>query len=214
MTAAGIRNSGGAACAFYACLRERGRGLPVWCLPRSRAARLAARGAFEVPRRTPSAERGATHGTARPGEDERQMWSQLSEDVLSEVFKAVAASPAAGATVRGLAAAALVCRHWREAALGDAVAPLWRALHWECCRHTDPPLPDLVVGLGAACGRNEAVRTYRRRAVCSRAHRQPAHAPVFFQARGRADQGVLVPADTLQVPDKHFCLRHSFPHTH
>ena len=186
----------------------------VSCLDPARPGWLPAARSRSLDGLPQAAERGATHGTARPGEDERQMWSQLSEDVLSEVFKAVAASPAAGATVRGLAAAALVCRHWREAALGDAVAPLWRALHWECCRHTDPPLPDLVVGLGAACGRNEAMRTYRRRAVCSRAHRQPAHAPVFFQARGRADQGVLVPADTLQVPDKHFCLRHSFPHTH
>ena len=144
--------------------------------------------------------------------DGAQMWSQLSEDVLSEMFKAVAAAPGPDATARGLAAVALVCRHWRQAALGDAVAPLWRALHWECCRHTDPPLPDLVEELSTTCGRSEKIRTYRRRAVCSRARRHPAQKPVFFQARGRADQGVLVPADTLQVPDKHFPLGHLLIH--
>eukprot|EP01043_Picozoa_sp_COSAG02_P063806 COSAG02_NODE_9145_length_2313_cov_1.395212_4_plen_205_part_01 len=144
---------------------------------------------------------------------EAPIWSQLSEDVLVIIFHSVAAAdgtdelivdgaPPAPAA-RGLAALALVCRHWRGVALGVAVTPLWRALHWKRCRHTDPPVPDLVDRLDDGCDSGGAVMTYRRRAVCSRARRTGAHhAPVFFQARGRSDQGVLVPADTLQCVDR------------
>lgn len=139
------------------------------------------------------------------------MWAQLSEDILEVVFRSVATAPAelssaergdagaAASSARGLAAVALVCRPWRAVALGASVVPLWRALHWEHCRHTDPPLPDLVEGLFNGCSGGELM-TYRRRAVCSRARR--AEKPVFFQARGRADHGVLVPADTLQCVDR------------
>lgn len=141
---------------------------------------------------------------------EAPIWSQMSEDVLVAIFYSVAAADGAGELTfdgapppaRGLAALALVCRHWRDVALGDALTPLWRALHWERCRHTDPPVPDLVEGLDDRCDSGGAVMTYRRRAVCSRARRTARHAPVFFQARGRADQGVLVPADTVQCVNR------------
>ncbi len=103
---------------------------------------------------------------------------------------------------RGLAALALVCQHWRGVALGSALAPLWRALHWEHCRHTAPPVPDLVEGLAGRCDSGGAVMTYRRRAVCSQARRTAHQAPVFFQARGRTDQGVMIPVDTLQCVDR------------
>jgi hypothetical protein len=127
-------------------------------------------------------------------------WALLGEDVLATIFRFVAAAlQLEPPTPRGLAAMALVCRHWRGVGLGDAVAQeVWRALHWEHCRHTDPPLPDLVDVLDDSCAGVSGALTYCRRAVCSRARRGAAPAPVFFQARGRADQAVLVPADTLQ----------------
>eukprot|EP01046_Picozoa_sp_COSAG06_P062568 COSAG06_NODE_14170_length_1182_cov_1.674054_1_plen_312_part_00 len=124
-------------------------------------------------------------------------WAQLSEDLLVSIYGVVAA---AAPSPEELAALALVCRHWRAVCV--ALEPMWRELHWARCRHTDPPLPDLVCAFEGDCVGASGLLTYRRRAVCSRAARLLARPPLFFQATAERTRACSCRPDTQRRVDE------------